>query len=1330
MTSATSARTFKDAPENTAEYLNHLLLEQALARPDEIAAVHHDDTLTFRELLDGSLETAACLRHRGAPSSAAGMGVGVFVESSLDLLTGVWGILCSGNAYLPLSPEYPDERLRYMIEDSGIPVVFTQEALRERVAALSPPSVRIITPEDVQEFTKTSRTSAHERATDSLPDLRPKDLAYVIYTSGSTGRPKGVMIEQRAIAHQMKWLATAWELGPGKVVLQKTPMSFDAAQWEILAPACGARVVVPESGAYRDPAGLIAAITEHGVTTLQCVPTLLKALLENEGIERCVSLRQVFSGGEPLSRALALECTRTLPDCDLVNLYGPTECTINTSAQRVDPAALADGPPSVPIGAPLPGMRYRVLDPAGRPLGVGETGELHISGVQLARGYLHRPDLTAERFVTGPPGAAAPHDRMYRTGDLAHWNADGTVQFAGRADNQVKLRGFRIELDEIRLAIEAHEWVRNAAVLVRDDPRTGFQNLVACLELSPREAALMDQDSGGSAHHLSKESKLQVRAQLAAPGTRGDTELAGRPAVVLPGADATPSQRRRAFARKTYRFYDGGPVRVRDILDALARRVPAARPRRPEDLSLAELGTVLRDFGPHWSSERLLPKYAYASPGALYATQLCLEVTGGVAGLPAGVHYYHPGRHQLIRVAEPEDASEPDDDVTAADGPRDPHDPSGPPAPPGIRLHFLGRRGAIEPVYRNNIREVLEIETGHMLGLFDEILPAYGLALRPLPFDPAVRHRLGGAADDHYLGSFALAPGAPSTPGAPPDHLAATDVYVQIHPGSAMELPSGQYRYEDGRLVRISDELVLKRHVIAINQQVYRRASFGITVVSRTPEDWRRYLDLGRTLQHLQLNTTGLGFMSSGYSSRTGHDLPAARRMDAVLTEHGLPTGPSYFFVGGGVSDAQRDHEGMAEDVVHMKGPAEMIKDDLVGLLPEFMVPNRFLVLDRLPHTANGKLDTAALAAHVDATPAAQDDPDRPVVVPRTPVEARLCELWKAELKRDIVSVRDDFFACGGNSLIAVTLVNRINRAFGTSLPLQILFESPTVEKLAPLVGTGTRSSSRLVPLHTEGDDGRPVFCWPGLGGYTMNLRLLALRTAAVLGTGRPFYGIQAPGLNPGETPSTGLEEMAAADVHAIRRRAPKGPYTLWGYSFGARVAFEAARQLEQAGEQVERLLLLAPGSPHVPNADPAAPPSADFTDDTFRTVLFSVFGGTTSGPLLAECLRDATDEESFARFVARRFPRLDPATARRITDVACRSYGWTPRPHRLTAPVTILRARDDEESFLERAPARTLTPSRVIHLDTDHFGALREPGVDELTAVIQRETRTRPCPT
>ncbi|TCO62336.1 amino acid adenylation domain-containing protein [Actinocrispum wychmicini] len=1245
--------------------LSDLLHDQVRRRPDATAVVAGEHRMTYRELAENAAALARYLRHLGTGPDDC---VGLFVEPSLDLMVGAWGILVAGGAYLPLSPEYPEERLRYMIEDARVRVVVAQPELADRAAALAPAGTRIVTVRD----------SVHN---DSTVDAegRSSDLAYVIYTSGSTGKPKGVMIEHRSVVSQLRWLTATYGLNHERTILQKTPMSFDAAQWEILAPACGATVVMGPPGVYRDAERLIDVVKANDVTTLQCVPTLLTALLDTEQLHTCESLTQIFTGGEVLSKPLAVSCLETLPWCELVNLYGPTECTINSSAFTVDRTTLSEGPNAISIGAPVRDTEYHILTVNSEPVAVGEIGELFIGGVQVARGYLHRPELTEERFVRNPFGAG----RLFRTGDLAYWTADGTVQFVGRADNQVKLRGFRVELDEIRLAVETHDWVKHAAVIVKDDPRTGFQNLIACVELNPKEAALMDQGNHG-AHHQSKQSRLQVRAQLSNAGVRDDAVVAGRLVIDLPGKAATARQRGQAFARKTYRFYEGGDVTKADVLRLLARRVRGTRSRGLDTLDLAELGEILRWIGPHASKERLLPKYGYASPGSLYATQVYLEIHH-VGGLEPGFYYFHPVDHRLVLVTPTE---------------------AGP--LPRLKAHLVGRKRAIEPVYKNNIQEVLEIEAGHLVGLFEEVLPDHGLDITALAYTPATMAALDCADEDYYLGTFEVIRYA----GPREDKV---DIYVQAHPGKVADLPAGQYAYTDGELRRISDELILKKHVIAINQQVYERAGIGVSVISRTDQDWLEYVDLGRTLQRLSTNDLNLGFMSAGYSSRSGDDLPSARRIDGILRGLGRATGPSYFFVGGRVSDLQRLSEGMKEDAVHMRGPAEMIRDDLINFLPDYMIPNKVVVMDRLPFTANGKIDVQALAAS-DRTDV--HDADRPFVAPRTTTERRIADLWQKSMRCDTVSVLDDFFATGGNSLIAVGLINKINRMFGRSMPLQMLFESPTVEKLARRVdGVDVEPSSRLVPLQPEGA-GRPVFCWPGLGGYPMNLRVLA----AEMGTDQPFYGVQAFGINEGETPYGTIREMAAEDVKAIRSVQPTGPYTLWGYSFGARVAFETAYQLEQSGERVENLFLIAPGSPRTHLADDR---TATYDNKAYVTILFSVFAGTISGPLLDQCLAEAVDDETFAAFVHRVVPGLDIDLIRRIIRVVGQTFefSYTFRElaqRRITAPITIFKARGDDYSFLENSSGYSATAPVVIDLAADHYTMLRQPDVDELTTAIR----------
>ena len=1281
-----------ESENSESNSLSDLFWEQVQAQPDRIAVVCDDDHLTFRQLAEICSHLSSCLLHLGVAVDEC---VGIFVEPSLDLAAGIWGILFSGGAYLPLSPEYPEDRIRYMIEDAGINVIFSQEKLRGRLLELAPSGTRIVTLEKVQEFAKTSgKTGQHRLYQRSCLD----NLAYVIYTSGSTGKPKGVMIEHRNIINQMNWLRTAFEVDQHKIVLQKTPISFDAAQWEILSLCCGSKVVISRPGDYKDPERLIETIIQNNVTTLQCVPTLLQALLDTDLFHECRTLTQLFSGGEALSKKLAQQCLKTLPKCSLTNLYGPTECTINASAFKVNKDTIADCPNAIPIGIPVHNTQFYILNSCQSLASIGEIGELYIGGVQVARGYIHRPDLTEERFLHNWLSTNSEAGKLYRTGDLAYWNADGAVQFAGRVDNQVKLRGFRVELDEIRLTIETHHWVRHAAVVVKENSRTSYPDLIAYIELNPREAALMDQGNHGS-HHQSKASRLQVKAQLSNIGCRNTDNINSKMVIDLAGKIPTEEQQRLVFARKSYRLFEGGAVQKADILKLLNRKVLNSAThgltayRGLDTLSLTELGLILRYFGQFHSDERLLPKYGYASPGALYATQMYLELVN-IEGLKSGYYYYHPARHQLILINKT-------DGTTKIQ----------------IKIHFIGNKQAIEPVYKNNIQEVLAIEAGHILGLFDEILPKYQLGVRDVDDIPTVKDHLGCLEDDYYLGTVELAPSFKALPTAADD----IDIYVQSHPDKIADLPTGQYKYIDGKgshLAKISDDLVQKRHVITINQFTYEQASFGISIITRNNSKWKNYIALGRKLQQLQMNDLNIGLLSSGYSSETGNALPAAKRIDSILNASHEESGSSYFCLGGRVSQAQWISKGMKEDAVHMKGPAELIKEDLINFLPDYMTPNKLVIMDKLPITHNGKLDFKALKSSDKAN---TENVEQSIIVPRTETEQRISKIWKQAMKLDSASVLDNFFESGGNSLIAVGMINKINKEFKSTLPLQILFETPTIEALAHRIDSNkTKPSSRLVPLSSEGTKD-PIYCWPGLGGYPMNLRQLANK----INVDRPFYGVQAYGVNRDEEPFLSTREMAIEDIKEIKRVQPDGPYTLWGYSFGARVAFEVAYQLEQSGESIENLFLIAPGSPKIYMENEASHNNLPvFSNKIYITILFSVFAHSIAGSDLEECLKIAKDRESFASFIYSRYKNLDLDLVERIISVVQQTYEsrYTFRElteRQIKAPITIFKANGDDYSFIESHSGYSKKFPTIVNLGVDHYSLLKDPGVNKLVKVI-----------
>jgi amino acid adenylation domain-containing protein/FkbM family methyltransferase len=509
--------------------LHELIAAQAARSPRSPALVCEGAELSYGELAVRAGRLAGHLRRLGVGPEVL---VGICAERSFDLVTGLLAILQAGGAYVPLDPSYPAERLAFMVADAGAPVLL----LERRLAAAVPEqaSTRRVWLDEPQAWsgegdevdTGTARAGAD-----------PDNLAYVIYTSGSTGKPKGAMNTHRAIVNRLLWMQDAYGLTGTDSVLQKTPVGFDVSVWELFWPLlAGARLVLARPGGHQDAAYLVELIGRERITTLHFVPPMLRAFLDQPGLEALTSLRQVIASGEALPQELAQRFLAR-SRAELHNLYGPTEAAVDVTSWRCERGG-APGSAVVPIGRPIANLRIHLLDRHGGPVPPGVPGELYIGGAGLARGYHGRPELTAERFVpdpfagtqepagsgpgpgTAPPAGGAAGTRLYRTGDLARHRADGVVEFLGRLDHQVKIRGVRIELGEIEAALCRHPAVAAAVVVAAEGgadrrlvayvvpdagsagPVAGWVGLGAASELAGQ--SLHELDNGMVVAHLNR----------------------------------------------------------------------------------------------------------------------------------------------------------------------------------------------------------------------------------------------------------------------------------------------------------------------------------------------------------------------------------------------------------------------------------------------------------------------------------------------------------------------------------------------------------------------------------------------------------------------------------------------------------------------------------------------------------------------------------------------------------------------------------------------------------------------------------------------------------
>lgn len=435
-------------PEMT---LHQLVEEQVDRSPDAVAVVSKNASITYRELDRRANKIAHSFQAMGIGPDAV---IAVCLDRSIDMVTASLGILKSGAGYLPVDVSYPADRIAYMLQDACVSAVIA--APNTAASVPDGPAPLVVLDSESFEQQRVERPQAH---------ASPDNVAYVIYTSGSTGKPKGVVIEHRAVVNYLMWIRNRWPMGVGDAVLQCASPGFDMSVWEVWnALATGARLVIANARGYGDPGYLARCINDYQVTHALFVPSVLELLGQHPDFARCTSLRCLFAGGEALKHSL-VQLIRSRRDVEIVNMYGPTETTFNATFW-----VTGGSEPTLesmePIGRPIANDRVYILDSALNPVPIGVPGELHIGGASVGRGYLRRPELTAERFIPDP---FVPGGRAYKTGDICRFRADGVIEYLGRNDRQVKMRGFRIELGEIEAGLCEHSSIRQAAVIARED---------------------------------------------------------------------------------------------------------------------------------------------------------------------------------------------------------------------------------------------------------------------------------------------------------------------------------------------------------------------------------------------------------------------------------------------------------------------------------------------------------------------------------------------------------------------------------------------------------------------------------------------------------------------------------------------------------------------------------------------------------------------------------------------------------------------------------------------------------------------------------------------
>jgi amino acid adenylation domain-containing protein len=701
--------------------LHSLFAAQAVLRPDQPAVTGPGGELTYAELDRRANQVGRRLRELGARPNRL---VAVVMDKGWEQVVAVLGVLRSGAAYLPVDPYLPAERFGYLLEHGEVELALTLGRLDEELAW--PAGIRRLRV-DGDDFTT---AGAEELAAVQGPD----DLAYVIFTSGTTGLPKGVMIDHRGAVNTIADVNRRFAVGPDDRVLALSALAFDLSVYDIFGVlAAGGTVVVPDAAAAREPGRWIELMTRHGVTLWNSVPALMKMLVDYAGGGPLAApLRLVLLSGDWIPVSLPDAVRRLLPAARVVSLGGATEASIWSilyPIDEVDPAW-----PSIPYGRPMANQRFHVLDAALAPCPDWVPGQIHIAGTGLAAGYWRDAEKTAASFITHPRTG----ERLYRTGDLGRYLPDGTIEFLGREDSQVKVQGYRVELGEIEATLAQHPGIRTAVVAAMGE-RRGEKRLVAFVV-----------PERGQPPALATPPTAAAPAATAVPAAAVDSAVpmpAREPAILIqdPIAQLEFKTRQLGLRRTEGRAAVALPARISvaatDAADAAEWSRPYLERRSHRHYGAAavpveRVGELLRCLSSIEAGGK--PKYRYPSAGSLYPVQAYLYVKPGrVAGVEGGAYYYHPAEHRLIALSGATLAARTFGSENAPIFER-----------AAFAVFLIAEMQAIAPLYGNLARDFSLLEAGTMCQLLMTVAPALALGLCPV----------GTLFAEELGGLFALAP--------------------------------------------------------------------------------------------------------------------------------------------------------------------------------------------------------------------------------------------------------------------------------------------------------------------------------------------------------------------------------------------------------------------------------------------------------------------------------------------------------------------------------------------------------------------------------------------
>ncbi|MBT4987605.1 MAG: amino acid adenylation domain-containing protein, partial [Proteobacteria bacterium] len=1074
----TDSRLVREAFNNTSRSVEQALLpelfeRQAAKSPDATALIFGEQRLTYKEL---DSQTNQLAQYLSGQQIGAEDIVAIALDRSIEMVVALFAVLKAGAAYLPLDPDYPIERLSFMLADSRARCLITMHGVHQRLKngqrhtqrpeatsfeqdvdiEVSGLLERALILDDLavkQVLTQTS-SAALTNASRARP-LAVHNLAYLIYTSGSTGKPKGAGNTHDAVVNRITWMQQLLELNDRDRVLQKTPFSFDVSVWEFLLPLFnGSQLVIAAPGEHKNPKYIASLIESRGITTLHFVASMLSAFVESAEGADLSTVRHIVTSGEALGGPLQKKTIERIEQAALWNLYGPTEAAIDVTAWQ---CRKVDGDRAPPIGAPIWNIQMHILSPALSPVPIGAVGELYIAGVGLARGYSGRAGLTSERFIANPFGE--PGTRMYRTGDLARWRRDGNIEYLGRVDHQIKIRGFRIELGEIEAALSACSGVGQATVQARDV--AGEKRLVAYLVRGKKQTS------------IEEASSLNLR-QLENFNSVFDSIYRDREAIAPGEPDFSG----------WLSSYDGSAIPVNEMnewRDVTVDRIRSLAPRRLFEIGVGS-GLLL------FPLEREVEYYAGADFSQVMIAALQEDVK--FLGLE-GVDLYH----QAADSPFPEFEKSIDTVVINSVAQYFPsvdyflavieccvaHMQKG-------GQIFLGdlRMLPLLELQSASVEYFKLDEDGRLEALREFVRRRTG-AEEELLFDPAIFAKLQHHSPaisgieltfkrsefknemSGYRFDVIIHVNRVSVRSNALDSQNVID--AREYPVELEELASHLSSGPDRLLVKGLNNARLWEDANLVERLRTRQEDDAVTtkadIVVAVDQEGSSVMDPDAVYRLAQSQGYRVALMFSPEGPERCFDAYFVKSaIDSKLL--GVPV--DLLYPGDIVID--RDWSTFANQPTVRDAEQLFIaglKEALARTLPDYMVPSSFVVLSSLPVTPNGKLDARAL-------------PDPEIVgsanyqAPKTPAQILLAKLFADLTGATRVGLTDNFFALGGHSLLAMRLIAKVQEECAAELPLRALFAHPTVVALAQVLdltlGAAPSEGVQVQIIAGEGGEG------------------------------------------------------------------------------------------------------------------------------------------------------------------------------------------------------------------------------------------------------------------